>query len=529
MSKAYETIFAHSLDLLRAQYKTQGKEAESALWLNVCYSGDDGDTIMVGVQNAFMWRMMTDKGIVAELAKTLSQLAGHDIKLSPSFMGGASPAASIASYEHTMEDSFAALHSEASGEHSSSQTGAIQGEGQVQRMSHPDGAGDIKLSQAGGEQKGRLEEYTDASKTAAGQSGGMQGGAQTAVHHPTLIPRYTFDSFVTGENSDYAYNVCMAAARAPGTKFNPILLYGGVGLGKTHLMEAIGNYIWQDRGGKVKIVCVSAEKFGEDFTTSLNAPRQSKAKAIEKFKDKYRGCDVLLLDDIHFLQGKSGMQDELFYTFNALRDKNRQLVFTCDRPISHLKKIVDRLASRLSNGQCVDLRAPSYEVRRAILQKKLDEKGVAVSSAVIDYIAASVETNVRDLESALGKVIGYAEMTNKTVTPDLAQYLLRDMKAVRPGGITIDDIQKIVAEDYNVTVAELKGKKRDKRLAYPRQVACYLCRELTEAAFSDIGHEFGGRDHATIMHACDVIATDRKLDNDVDDRLTRLIELIRHQ
>lgn len=493
MSTLYENAFAHAMELFRADYAAQGQEEQLARWFNMRYIGDDGDTIQVGVPSAFMWRMMMDKGFVSNFIKSLSSIIGKDIQLSPSFTGQ---------------------------QLSSSPSAPFSASSALSPSTQPQPTGEKQQSPVMAGAKG--EEIPSRISP-----------------HSTLLPRFTFEQFVTGENSEYAYNVCKAAAREPGTKFNPILLYGGVGLGKTHLMQAIGNYIYRSRNGQVKIVCVSAEQFGTDYTTAMRMPRSP--KTIDKFKDKYRNCDVLLLDDIHFLQGKDGMQDELFYTFNALRDKNRQLVFTCDRPIAQLQKMVDRLASRLSNGQCVDLRAPSYEVRRAILQRKIAAKnmgvpgtadsahgqGIFVPQDVIDYIAHFIETNVRDLESALNKVTGYAEMTNRPCDIDLARHLLVDMKAPQNSAITIETIQKAVAAEYSVTVAELKGKKRDKRLAYPRQVACYLCRELTESAFSDIGREFGGRDHATIMHACDVIATELKLNADTEERITKLIENIR--
>lgn len=517
MANQYSKVFAQAVEQLRSEYDAEGKANDAVLWLNMHYIKDDGEVIEVGVPSAFMWRMMNDKGVVAQITQKISSLAGKDVRLSSVVTDG-------------------------EGSEGSADTPPLQahiGDAYMRQSQTPINANRSHLLTPIGEAYNSISQTPiNANRSGlltpiggAGASAQSGGGFSSAVsapphqisRHPQLRSEFTFDTFVPGENSEYAYNVCLAAAKEPGRKFNPILLYGGVGLGKTHLMQAIGNYIYKERGGNVKIVCVSAETFGNDFTSALKPPR-----TIDKFKAKYRNCDVLLLDDIHFLQGKKpAMQDELFYTFNALRDKDKQMVFTCDRPISQLSTVVDRLQSRLSNGQCVDLRAPNYDTRRAILRKKIDAKGFLVDNSVVDYIAAEIKTNVRDLESALNKICGYAEMTKKTVDVELARYLIKDMKAPPKHILTIEAIQKAVAEEFNVTVQELRGKKRDKRLSYPRQVACYISRELTEAAFSDIGHEFGDRDHATIMHACDVIGTDRKLDPEVDDRITKIIEGIK--
>lgn len=501
MKDNYKELFSKALELVQESYKAQGKENDASLWLCMRYFDSEGETITVDVPSKFMWHIMNEKGIVKDVTEALKTLCKEssalqsiaiNISITPRYTG-----------ESLVKEDTNILQYAAA---NCPSTGTKSGIPPLLSTS-PDAV------------------YRNVASNTSSFSSPIASSSR--LLHSSLRREFTFDTFVPGENSEYAYNVCMAAAKDPGKRFNPILLYGGVGLGKTHLMQAIGNYIYQHTISSPhppRIVCVSAEQFGTEFTNLFKGQRAS--KEIDKFKEKYRQCDVLLLDDIHFLQDKSKMQDELFYTFNALRDKDKQLVFTCDRPISQLRNVVDRLQSRLSNGQCVDLRAPKYDVRCAILEKKLSTAGRTVEEGVIEYIASFIETNVRDLESALNKVLGYAEMTGKKVDVDLARRLLQDM-APPTSLLTIEDIQEKVAKEYHVTVAELRGKKRDKALANARQVACYLCRELTESAFSDIGRAFGGRDHSTIIHACEVIEADRHLDGAIDDRITALISAIK--
>lgn len=339
--------------------------------------------------------------------------------------------------------------------------------------------------------------------------------------HPQLNENYVFETFIPGDNSNYAYNAAIAVAKNPGNKYNPILLYGSSGLGKTHLMQSIGNYIYK-QNPKLKICYVSAETFGNDFTSSLTS------KKTNDFKNKYRNLDVLLLDDIHFLQGKEGMQNELFYTFEALSQKKAQMVFTCDRPIRETKILAERLVSRLSNGLCIDIQAPKYENRYAILQKKVDLMGKTLDPKIIDYIAKNIETNVRDLEAALNKVFGLEELMEQKITLENIKTQLNDLISTnKNNNISLDIIQKVIADAFQISVSDLKGKKRDKKYVTPRHIAIYIARQLTEISFTELGEEFGGRDHSTIMNACEKIEDEIKLDSSFEARIQLFIKDIK--
>jgi len=345
---------------------------------------------------------------------------------------------------------------------------------------------------------------------------------KTKKKHPQLREDYTFDTFVPGDNSAFAYNASLAVAKNPGKAYNPILIYGGVGLGKTHLMQSIGNYIYNEKGENVKICYVSAENFTNEFTSAI------KNNTVSSFKAKYRKLDVLLLDDIHFLQNKDATQEELFYTFEELYNNKKQMVFTCDRPITELKNIEDRLKTRFSRGMSIDLQPPNYETRKAILQKKLDIFGKSIPADVVDYIAKNVQTNVRDLESCLNKMIGYSELINKNLTIEIAQQQLRDtFSQPSNGSITIETIQKVVADHYNISMNDIKSKKRDKKFVVPRQIAIYISRHLIEYSFPELGNEFGGRDHTTAMHSYEKVEEQLKTDSSLNSTIQLLIREIK--
>lgn len=339
--------------------------------------------------------------------------------------------------------------------------------------------------------------------------------------HPQLRSDYTFENFVIGDNNSFAANAAMAIAKNPGTSYNPCLIYGGVGLGKTHLMQSIGNRIWQTND-KAKIICITAEEFTNEFIQAIQD------KTTQAFKNKYRYVDVLLIDDIHFLQNKYGCQEELFFTFNALYDANKQMVFTCDRPVSELKNLNDRLRSRFSHGLNVDLQPPNFETRCAILKKKVEAGRVSLPDEVIEIIAKNINTNVRDLEAAYMKLVAYSELVHKDITPEIAQRELKDVfSQPRRGNVTIDNILKVVADYYKLSYNDLKGKKRTKNIAFPRQMAMYIAREITEFSTTELGFEFGGRDHTTVMHACQKIEENLKTDpnlNSTIDTLKRSIQ-----
>lgn len=313
--------------------------------------------------------------------------------------------------------------------------------------------------------------------------------------HSQLNEKYTFDNFVKGDNNSFAYNASLAVSKNPGKAYNPVLIYGGVGLGKTHLMESIGNEIFQNT--ESNIIYVTAENFTNEFLMVL------KTGETNKFKNKYRNADVLLLDDIHFLMGKKETQEELFNTFEALYNSNKQLVFTCDRPVTELKDMNERLISRFGRGLSVDLQAPQYETRVAILQKKAENENIKIETKIIELIAKNVCSNVRDLEAALTKIKAFAELMEQDITLETAQHLLRDsFSDPKQGNITIEIIQKVISDKYGISVSDLKGKKRNKNIVIPRQYAMFIAREITEYSFLDIGAEFGGRDHSTVMHSC---------------------------
>jgi chromosomal replication initiator protein len=339
--------------------------------------------------------------------------------------------------------------------------------------------------------------------------------------HPQLRIDYTFENFVIGENNSFAANAAIAIANNPGVSYNPCLIYGGVGLGKTHLMQSIGNRIWQTNE-KAKIICITAEEFTNEFIQSIHD------KTTQSFKNKYRYVDILLIDDIHFLQNKLGSQEELFHTFNALYDANKQMVFTCDRPVSELNNLSDRLRSRFERGLNVDLQPPNFETRCAILKKKVESGRVSMPDEVIEIIAKNISTNVRDLEAAYTKLVAYSELVRKEITLDIAQHQLKDVfSQSKHGNVTIDNILRVVADYYKLSYSDLKGKKRTKNIVFPRQVAMYIAREITEYSTTELGFEFGGRDHTTVMHACQKIEESLKLDPNLDSKIQALVRSIK--
>lgn len=339
---------------------------------------------------------------------------------------------------------------------------------------------------------------------------------RTLKPHGQLRADYVFENFVVGVNNSFAANAAYAIAKNPGTAYNPCLVYGGVGLGKTHLIQSIGNTVYQESDKKVAYI--TAETFTNEFIQSI------KDKTTHRFKSKYRSVDVLLIDDIHFLQNKIETQEELFHTFNALYDSNKQMVFTCDRPVSELKHLSDRLRSRFERGLNVDLQPPDFETRFAILKQKAEAKHVLIPDEVIDLVCRNITTNVRDLEASLTKLIAYSDLVNKNITVDIAKAQLKDVFSnPRQSNITIEMIQRVVADYFALSVGELKGKKRTKAIAFPRQVAMYITREMTEYSTTEVGLEFGGRDHTTVMHACQRVESRMKTDPTLEPTINHLI------
>ena len=341
--------------------------------------------------------------------------------------------------------------------------------------------------------------------------------------HPQLNPTYNFERFVEGENNSFALNAAIAIAKNPGRAYNPCLVYGGVGLGKTHLVQAIGNTVHETMED-LKVVYVTVETFTNEFIQSIQQ------KTGHRFKAKYRSADVLLIDDIQFLSGKTETQQELFHTFNALYDANKQMVFTSDRPVSDLSDLPDRLINRFERGLNVDLQPPNFETRTAILNRKIEEYGVAMPNDVVTLIGENIRTNVRDIEKALTKLIAYSELVNRTITLDIANRELKEFFS-QPAAknISTDVIQRVVADYFGLSQNDLKGKKRTKAIAFPRQVAMYLVRELTEFSTTEVGLEFGGRDHTTVMHACQKVAERLRTDATLEPIVDQLIRTIRNQ
>lgn len=333
---------------------------------------------------------------------------------------------------------------------------------------------------------------TETSNSSSEQK--VQKPSKPSADDMMFNPAYTFESFIPGDNSSFAYSACMAIAKNPGSAYNPCLLYGGVGLGKTHLIQSIGNYIRKNT--KLKVVYVTAENFTNEYIQSLND------KNPQQFKNKYRKVSVLLIDDIHFLQRKEGIQNELFNTFNDLYDTGRQIVFTCDRPVEELKDISDRLRSRFERGLNIDLLPPNYETRVAILRKKCEEKNVEFSDEVIEYIASNISSNVRALESCLTKLIAYSELLHKDISLETAKEQLKHIISSNndTSGISIDLIIKVVSNYFNVSPADIKGKNKNQSVVLPRQIAMYLCRKMTDFSTTEIGYEFGGKNHTTVMY-----------------------------
>jgi chromosomal replication initiator protein len=338
--------------------------------------------------------------------------------------------------------------------------------------------------------------------------------------HQQLNKDYTFDKYIIGDNNSFASNAAMAIARNPGVTYNPLLIYGGVGLGKTHLMQAIGNYVHDNSNSKV--IYITAESFTNEFIQGINE------KKTPAFKNKYRFTDVLLIDDVHFLENKWETQEELFHTFNALYDANKQIVFTCDRPVSELKKITERLRNRFERGLNVDLQPPMYETRCAILKMKVESKGIPISDEVIALISKNISSNIRDLESALTKLIAYADLLKKPITVEVAQEQLRDMfSGPKQPNMSIEIIQRVVADYFSLSLNDLKGKKKTQNIVFPRQLSMYIAREITEFSTTELGQSFGGRDHTTVMHSCQKIDERIRSDPTMDSTIQTLIRMIK--
>ncbi len=463
----FKEAFKYAMNELEKEFKEKNNEDEFSLWFQMTYVEDSIDSITVSVISDFMNSMISSKGYFDLLQKKLKEITGQNLKIKCIVVNTGK--------DKTIDD--------------------------------------IPEKQAPA--KENKQEAADKAKPEAWDT-------PKTKKHPMLLENFTFDTFIPGDNSNFAYKASMAVAKNPGKQYNPILIYGGSGLGKTHLMQAIGNYIYSNGDDKLKIYYGSAESFTNEFTNSLTS------KKTTQFINKFRNLDVLLLDDIHFLDNKKGIQEELFHTFNALHEKQAQMVFTCDRPIKEIKNMTDRLVSRLSNGLCIDITIPNYETRVAILKKKLQIFGKKLDTEIIDYIAKNVETNVRELEAALKQILAYADIIEQEPTLEMAKNQLKDiLNSNSTQNISLDIIQKVIADNYQISISDLKSKKRDKKYVFPRQVAIYIARELTEISYSELGNEFGGKDHSTIMHAYDKIAESIKLDSSLEAKINIMMREIK--
>ncbi|MCM3635626.1 MULTISPECIES: chromosomal replication initiator protein DnaA [Paenibacillus] len=337
-----------------------------------------------------------------------------------------------------------------------------------------------------------------------------------------LNPKYTFDTFVIGTNNRFAHAASLAVAEAPAKAYNPLFLYGGVGLGKTHLMHAIGHYI-MEHNPNMRVLYISSEKFTNEF---INAIRDSQG---ESFRTKYRNIDVLLIDDIQFIAGKEQTQEEFFHTFNALHEERKQIIISSDRPPKEIPTLEERLRSRFEWGLITDIQPPDLETRIAILRKKAKAENLDIPNEAMNYIANQIDTNIRELEGALIRVVAYSSLINADITSHLAAEALKDIiPSSRPRMITINDIQAKVGEFYGLKLEDFKARKRTKAVAFPRQIAMYLSRELTDFSLPKIGEAFGGRDHTTVIHAHEKITKLVQEDQELYKIITNITEKIKN-
>jgi chromosomal replication initiator protein len=333
-------------------------------------------------------------------------------------------------------------------------------------------------------------------------------------------PKNTFDSFVVGNNNNFAYAASLAVAQSPGKAYNPLFLYGGVGLGKTHLLHAVGQHVVANKKG-AKVAYVSSEKFTNEFIDGLQNNQ------LAKFRKKYRQTDVLLIDDIQFLAGKERIQEEFFHTFNALHEAHKQIVLTCDRPANEIQGLEHRLVSRFEWGLVTDLQPPDVEMRLAILKKKAEQLGIKLPDDILNFLANRIRSNIRRLEGALIRVASFASLTGQKLNPEVVEGLLREVLH-EEGRFTInmEVIQKKVAEHFDIRLADMTSKRRPENIAFPRQIAMYLSRQLTENSLSAIGEAFGGRDHGTVLHACRLVKDRMEVDSNVRQVVSYLEKLL---
>ncbi len=336
-----------------------------------------------------------------------------------------------------------------------------------------------------------------------------ESGPDRTTGEASFNPKNTFETFVVGTNNNFACAAAQAVAQAPGKSYNPLFLYGGVGLGKTHLLHAIGHYVCTHKKN-ARVAYVSSEKFTNEYIDAIQNNQ------LAKFRKKYRQTDVLLIDDIQFLAGKERIQEEFFHTFNAVHEARKQIVLTCDRPASEIQNLEQRLVSRFEWGLVTDLQPPDVEMRTAILRKKAQMMGVELPEEIINFLATRIRTNIRRLEGALIRVASYAALTGKKLSLEVVETLLREVLHEEGRySISIESIQKKVAEHYDIRLADMTSKRRPENIAFPRQIAMFLSRQMTDSSLSVIGEAFGGRDHGTVLHACRLVKDRMEVDANV--------------
>lgn len=333
-----------------------------------------------------------------------------------------------------------------------------------------------------------------------------------------LNPKYTFENFVVGAGNQFAHAACMAVSEQPGKTYNPLFIYGGVGLGKTHLLNAIGNHVAERTD--LRIAYLTTEQFTNEV---INSIRYDKMTDLRK---RYRHIDMLMIDDIQFLVGKERTQEEFFHTFNSLYEGHKQIVLSSDRFPKDMPDIEERLRSRFEWGLIADLQPPDVETRIAILRKKSEDEGITLPEDVIQFLAGAMKSNIRELEGSLVRLGAYASLTGQVITLEMAKNVLRDLIGDKKKIVAMDDIQEAVCAQFHVKMSELKSRRRSKTLVHPRQIAMYLCRELTDASYPEIGRQFGGKDHTTIIHACRQVSKAKEADTALHTTLETLKEHI---
>ncbi|NLJ41005.1 MAG: chromosomal replication initiator protein DnaA, partial [Clostridiales bacterium] len=345
---------------------------------------------------------------------------------------------------------------------------------------------------------------------------GEEKQEDTGTNTAALNIKYTFDSFVIGNSNRFAHAACLAVSEAPANAYNPLFIYGGVGLGKTHLMHAIGHFILSQTPN-TKVLYVSSEKFTNELITSIQTN-----KNVE-FRNRYRNVDVLLVDDIQFIAGKESTQEEFFHTFNTLHESNKQIIISSDRPPKEIPTLEDRLRSRFEWGLIADIQPPDLETRIAILKKKAEQEQIEVDDDILLFIAQRIQSNIRELEGALIRILAYSTLNNNRLDISIADEALKDIISNNgPRTITPALIMEVVAAFYNLKTDDFRSKKRNRAISYPRQIAMYLCRELTDLSLPKIGEEFGGRDHSTVIHAYDKIANSSSKDPELSKALGQI-------